>query len=82
MTHELNPVLPVVDRIVYLVDGRFRIGTPDEVMTSENLSELYRTEVEVVRVRGRIVVVGAEDSPVHHHHGDEPAHGREEVGAR
>jgi len=81
VTHELNPVLPVVDRILYLVDGRFRIGTPEEVMTSENLSQLYRTEVEVVRVRGRILVVGAEDSPVHHHH-DDPHHVHEEVGAR
>ena len=66
VTHEVNPVLPVVDRILYLVDGRFRIGTPDEVMTSENLSALYRTDVEVVRVRDRILVVGAEESPVHH----------------
>ncbi|MDL5157614.1 metal ABC transporter ATP-binding protein [Actinomycetospora termitidis] len=65
VTHELNPVLPVVDRVLYLVDGRFRVGTPDEVMTSANLSELYRTEVEVVRVRGRILVVGAEEAPVH-----------------
>jgi zinc/manganese transport system ATP-binding protein len=79
VTHELNPVLPVVDRILYLVDGRFRIGTPEQVMTSENLSQLYRTEVEVVRVRGRIVVVGAEDAPVHH---DGPHAVREEVGAR
>jgi zinc/manganese transport system ATP-binding protein len=62
VTHELNPVLPVVDRVLYLVDGRFRIGTPDEVMTSETLSELYRTDVEVVRVRDRLVVVGAEDT--------------------
>jgi zinc/manganese transport system ATP-binding protein len=66
VTHELNPVLPAVDRILYLVDGRFRIGTPDEVMTSETLSELYRTPVDVVRVRGRILVVGHEDSPVQH----------------
>jgi zinc/manganese transport system ATP-binding protein len=61
VTHELNPVLPVTDRVLYLVDGQFRIGTPDEVMTSETLSELYRTDVEVVRVRDRILVVGAED---------------------
>ncbi len=81
VTHELNPVLPVVDRILYLVDGRFRIGTPEEVMTSENLSQLYRTDVEVVRVRGRILVVGAEDAPVHHHH-DDGSPLREEVGAR
>ena len=66
VTHELNPVLPVVDRILYLVEGRFRIGTPQEVMTSENLSDLYRTRVDVLRVRERIVVVGHEDSPAHH----------------
>ncbi|MBN9100533.1 MAG: metal ABC transporter ATP-binding protein [Pseudonocardia sp.] len=60
VTHEINPVLPLVDRVLYLVDGRFRIGTPDEVMTSDALSELYRTEVDVLRVRNRLVVVGAE----------------------
>jgi zinc/manganese transport system ATP-binding protein len=60
VTHEINPVLPLVDRVLYLVDGRFRIGPTDEVMTSEVLSELYRTEVDVLRVRGRLVVVGAE----------------------
>lgn len=64
VTHEVNPILPMVDRILYLVGGRFRIGTPDEVMTTEVLSELYRTEVEVVRVQGRLLVVGAEDSVV------------------
>ncbi|PVY98014.1 metal ABC transporter ATP-binding protein [Actinomycetospora cinnamomea] len=66
VTHEINPVLPVVDRVLYLVDGRFRIGTPDEVMTSETLSELYQAPVDVVRVRDRILVVGHEDSVVHH----------------
>jgi len=59
-------VLPLVDRVLYLVGGRFRIGTPDEVMTAETLSALYRTEVEVVRVRDRLVVVGAEDQHAHH----------------
>jgi zinc/manganese transport system ATP-binding protein len=60
VTHEINPVLPLVDRVLYLVNGRFRVGHPDEVMTSESLSELYGTEVDVLRVRGRLVVVGAE----------------------
>jgi zinc/manganese transport system ATP-binding protein len=58
VTHDINPVLGYVDQVLYLVDGRFRIGTVDEVMTSENLSELYRTQVDVVRVRGQYVVVG------------------------
>ena len=70
VTHEINPVLPLVDRVLYLVDGRFRVGTPDEVMTSETLSHLYRTEVEVLRVRDRLVVVGAEEAGYHH----EPRH--------
>ncbi|MBC3194839.1 metal ABC transporter ATP-binding protein [Pseudonocardia sp. C8] len=65
VTHEINPVLPLVDRVLYLVDGRFRIGPTEEVMTSEVLSELYRTEVDVLRVRDRLVVVGAEDQPHH-----------------
>lgn len=62
VTHEINPILPLIDRVLYLVDGRFRIGPPDEVMTSAVLSELYRTDVDVLRVRDRLVVVGAGDS--------------------
>jgi zinc/manganese transport system ATP-binding protein len=58
VTHDINPVLPFVDRVLYLVDGRFRVGAVDDVMTSDTLSKLYRTEVEVVRVRGQYVVVG------------------------
>ncbi|MCW2651966.1 MAG: zinc/manganese transport system ATP-binding protein [Mycobacterium sp.] len=78
VTHEINPILPVVDRAVYVVGTRWAIGTPDEVFTSATLSELYQTDVEVLRVRGRIVVVGVPDSPhaevgsadYHHLHGD------------
>jgi zinc/manganese transport system ATP-binding protein len=75
VTHEINPVLPLVDRVLYLVDGRFEIGTPDEVMTSETLSRLYRTQVDVVRVREQIVVVGAAERGEceHAHHVDDPA---------
>ncbi len=72
VTHEINPVLPLVDRILYLVDGRFRIGRPDEVMTTQTLSELYRAPVDVVRVQGQIHVVGAQsglcEDQAHHLH--------------
>ncbi|MDA4106535.1 ABC transporter ATP-binding protein [Mycobacterium holsaticum DSM 44478] len=67
VTHEVNPVVPYVDRVLYLVDGRFRIGTVEEVMTSATLSELYRADIEVVKVRNRYVVVG-EHSQYHHDH--------------
>lgn len=77
VTHEINPVLPLVDRVLYLVDGRFRIGRPDEVMTATTLSELYRAKIDVVRVQGQIHVVGAqsglcEDQSHHHLHHEEP----------
>jgi zinc/manganese transport system ATP-binding protein len=77
VTHEINPVLPMVDRVLYLVDGRFRIGVPAEVMTSAVLSELYRTDVDVLRVRDRLVVVGTEE---HAHCEDEVLAGEEVVG--
>ena len=69
VTHDINPILPTVDRVLYLAPGRWAIGTPDEVLTSETLSSLYETEVDVLRVRGRVVVVGTpDDQDVHHVH--------------
>lgn len=70
VTHEINPILPFVDKVLYLVDGEFRIGTPDEVMTSRTLSQLYRSRIDVVRVGGQIHVAGAHsalcEDEVHH----------------
>lgn len=68
VTHDVNPILGMVDRVLYLAGGRFRVGTPDEVMRSEVLSYMYDTPVEVIRSRGRIVVLGApEGYGVHDH---------------
>jgi zinc/manganese transport system ATP-binding protein len=67
VTHDVNPILGMVDRVLYLAEGSFRIGTPDEVLTSETLSELYGTTIDVVRNQGRIVVLGAHDDHDHHH---------------
>ena len=58
VTHDVNPVLRVVDKVLFVVNGRWAAGTPDEVLTSERLSELYGSHVDVVRVHGRILVVG------------------------
>ncbi|WP_295128472.1 metal ABC transporter ATP-binding protein [uncultured Leifsonia sp.] len=72
VTHDVNPVLGMVDRVLYLAGGRFRTGTPDEVLRSEVLTDLYGTPVDVIRSRGRIVVVGIPDAETHEHH----EHGR------
>ncbi|MEA5456064.1 ATP-binding cassette domain-containing protein [Sinomonas sp. JGH33] len=68
VTHEINPILDYVDRILYLAQGQFRIGSPEEVMTTEVLSDLYGSNVEVSRVNGRIVVLGLPDATTHLHH--------------
>lgn len=57
VTHEINPILPYVDRVLYLVDGRFLVGTVEQVMTTETLSALYRADIQVVNVAGRYVVL-------------------------
>jgi zinc/manganese transport system ATP-binding protein len=79
VTHEINPVLPYVDRILYLVRGRWAVGTPDEILTSERLSALYGIEVDVVKVRDRYLVVSAEDElptepGAHAHHAHDEHH--------
>lgn len=68
VTHDVNPVLDMVDRVLYLANGSFSIGTPDEVFRSEVLSELYGTKVDVIKTDGRIIVVGAGSQD--HHEGD------------
>lgn len=74
VTHEINPILDYVDRVLYLAQGEFRVGSPEEVMTTEVLSELYGSRVEVSRVNGRIVVLGLPDATTHLHHvHDQPA---------
>ncbi|MDA8296367.1 MAG: metal ABC transporter ATP-binding protein [Actinomycetota bacterium] len=63
--HDMNPLLPVMQRIVYLAGGRAVSGSTEEVVRSEVLSALYGHHVDVLRVHGRILVVAGEgDEPV------------------
>jgi zinc/manganese transport system ATP-binding protein len=69
-SHEMNPLLPVMDRIVYVANAHVASGTTDEVIRPEVLSALYGRHVEVLRVHGRVLVVAepTEDStPVPDH---------------
>jgi zinc/manganese transport system ATP-binding protein len=60
--HEINPLLPVMDRIVYLAGGRAVSGTVEQVVRADVLSELYGSHVDVLNVHGRVLVVaGAGD---------------------
>ena len=57
--HDMNPLMPVMDRIVYVAAGRVAVGSTDEVVRPEVLSRLYGQHVDVIRVHGRVLVVAA-----------------------
>ena len=55
--HELNPLLGVLDRVLYLGRAQAALGTVDDVITGPVLSRLYGSEIDVVRLKGRIFVM-------------------------
>ena len=74
--HDMNPLLPVMDRVVYLADGRAASGTTDEVIKEDVLSALYGHHVDVINVHGRILVIAGPSDLDHlslgHHEVIEP----------
>jgi zinc/manganese transport system ATP-binding protein len=65
--HEINPLLPVMDRIVYLAGGRAASGTSEEVIRPDVLSRLYGHHVDVIDVHGRVLIVAGagDDADLH-----------------
>ncbi|PZP02624.1 MAG: ABC transporter ATP-binding protein [Corynebacterium urealyticum] len=57
ITHNINPILEVTDRVLYITPHGHRQGTVAEVMNTETLSELYQTEVKVIEVDGKLIVL-------------------------
>ena len=67
VAHDVNPILPYLDEVIYLAGGTAVSGSPEAVITSETLSALYGTDVEVLRAAdGRLVVVGLPEAPALH----------------
>jgi zinc/manganese transport system ATP-binding protein len=58
--HDMNPLLAVMDRIVYVANGHAASGPTDEVVTSAGLTQLYGHHVDVVRLHGRVLVVAGD----------------------
>ena len=67
IAHDINPLLPIVDRVLYVAHGGVAIGKPAEVITTEQLSRLYDAPIEVLHDRhGHMFVVGLEAESAHH----------------
>jgi zinc/manganese transport system ATP-binding protein len=72
VTHGVNPLLSVMDRVWYLAGGNATIGSVRDVVRSDVLSRLYGAPVEVIEAQGHIFVSAADGSEEHHSH----EHGR------
>ena len=69
VAHDVNPVLPYLDRVIYIAHGQTAIGTPEQVITSEILSHLYNAPIDVLRTRdGRLIVAGQPEEVSYHAH--------------
>ena len=69
VAHDVNPLLPYLDRVVYLDRGRALAGSVREVISGPRLSDLYGVPIEVLETHdGRLVVVGQPEAPHHHGH--------------
>jgi zinc/manganese transport system ATP-binding protein len=67
VAHDVNPILPYLDQVIYLAHGGAVMGPPEQVITADTLSMLYGTMIDVLRDRtGRLVVVGQPDSHAEH----------------
>ena len=63
VAHDVNPILPYLDQVVYLAHGGAVMGSPEQVITADTLTMLYGTPIDVLRDRaGRLVVVGQPDT--------------------
>ena len=68
IAHDVNPLLPHIDNVVYVAAGHIAMGRPDEIITTQRLSEIYGSPVEVIKdSRGRMFVVGLEEETSHPH---------------
>jgi zinc/manganese transport system ATP-binding protein len=67
--HDMNPLLTVMSRVVYLAGGRAVAGTIDEVVRSSVLSSLYASPIEVLRLGGRVIVTAGDQDPSGVHSG-------------
>jgi zinc/manganese transport system ATP-binding protein len=72
VAHDINPLLPFLDNVIYIANGKVATGKPKEVLTSERLTALYEVQVEVLRdSKGNVAIIGT---------GTEDHHGNEQYG--
>jgi zinc/manganese transport system ATP-binding protein len=70
VAHDVNPILPYLDRVIYIGQGQIAAGQPEAIITSETLTRLYDTPIDVFRTHdGRLIVAGQPEQVTYHAHG-------------
>lgn len=73
VAHDVNPILPFLDRVIYVAGGHALAGRPADVIRTDTLTRLYGTHVEVLKTSdGRLVVVGQQEAVSYHAHEERP----------
>lgn len=68
IAHDVNPLLPFIDCVFYIANGKTAIGSPSQIITTETLSAIYSAPIEVLTDRmGRVFVAGLEEEAMHPH---------------
>ncbi|RDI42593.1 metal ABC transporter ATP-binding protein [Aquicella lusitana] len=69
--HDPNPLLDVMNRVLYFAQRKAIIGAVDEIITSSMLSSLYGIPIEVIHIKNRLFVLGEgrhiHEQELHHH---------------
>ncbi len=55
--HDVNPLLSAMTQVLYLARGKAAVGTVKEIITSQTLSALYGSDIEVIEHQGRVFVM-------------------------
>ena len=62
VAHDMNPLLGVMNKVIYLAEGKAVMGKTDEVFKDDVLTRLYGYPVQVLHLNGRIMIVGGQGS--------------------
>lgn len=67
--HDINPLLNVITKVIYVSEGRAAVGTVAEVLNSDTLSWLYNTPIEVISYgENKLILHKQLDKNINHVH--------------
>ncbi len=70
VAHDMNPLLHVMDRVLYLAGGGSLLGNVDDIVNAESLTRLYGFPIDVVRAQGRVFILSREGNVTESAHHD------------